>query len=263
MSRLVIALWLLVALFAPAAAADERTEKALARSREVIGREIPSLTFTDVEGHRVALSDLRGRPMLLALVYTGCADVCPLVIENLAPAVDAAEQALGAGSFVVITIGFDARNDTPARMRSFARQHNAGGANWRFMSGDAATIARLSDAVGFSIFPTAGGFNHPAQITVIDKRGNIYRQIYGSTFEPPQIVEPLKDLVFGREQPFLSWEGISDRIKLFCTVYDPSTGRYYFNYSLFASVGIGLVSLALVLFALVKETRKAMRSRKV
>ena len=28
-------------------------------------------------------------------------------------------------------------------------------------------------------------------------------------------------------------------MKLFCTVYDPRTGRYYFDYSLFASIIIG------------------------
>jgi protein SCO1/2 len=215
-----------------------------------------------VDARPVSLGAFRGRPVVLTLVYTGCADVCPLVMENMVPAVAAAEEALGAGSFTVITIGFDVRNDTPSRMRSFAQKHNAGGKNWHFLTaGDATTRDRLAAAVGFEFFSLAGGFDHMAQVTVIDKSGKIYRQIYGSTFDPPQIVEPLKELVFGREKPFFSLEGISARVKLFCTVYDPNTGRYYFNYSLFASIVIGAVCLMLVLIALIRETRKAMKSR--
>jgi len=114
--------------------------------------------------------------------------------------------------------------------------------------------------VGFSYFASAGGFDHMAQVTIIDKDGKIYRQVYGSTFDPSQIVEPLKELVFGREKPFLSFAGLADRVKLFCTVYNPNTGRYYFNYSLFVSIVIGLISLGLVLYVLIRETRKAMRA---
>ena len=71
-------------------------------------------------------------------------------------------------------------------MSSFARDHNAGGRNWHFLSGDAATMETLTSAVGFSFFSSASGFDHLAQITVIDKTGRIYRQIYGSDFGTPR-----------------------------------------------------------------------------
>jgi protein SCO1 len=192
----------------------------------------------------------------------GCADICPAIIESLAPAVDAGKEALGEDSFSVVTIGFDTRNDTPDRMRSFARQHKAGGSNWYFLSSDQKTLDKLASTVGFSFFPSAGGFDHMAQVTVLDKTGKIYRQVYGASFTPPQIVEPLKELVFGREKPFFSLQGIVDRVKLFCTVYNPNTGRYYFNYSLFASIFIGAGCLLAVLYVLLKETRKAFRGGK-
>jgi protein SCO1/2 len=248
-----------LALAAPALA-DERADAALATSLGAIGSEVPDLTFRGTDGKQVSLGSLRGKPVLLTLIYTGCADVCPAVIESLAPAVRTGEDALGEGSFTVITIGFDTRNDTPERMRSFAREHNAGGENWHFLASDSKTMEQLTAAVGFDYFSSAGGFDHMAQVTVLDKQGRIYRQVYGSSFDPPQIVEPLKQLVFGREKPFLSFAGLADRVKLFCTVYNPNTGRYYFNYSLFFSIVIGAVSLALVLTVLVRETRKSFRA---
>ena len=260
--RPAIAAIILLGLLAtvPPAGADSRGDAAAGTSQAVIGSEVPDFTFRTADGSDISLASLRGKPVLLTLIYTGCADVCPAVIESLAPAVRAGEEALGEGSFAVLTVGFDTRNDTPDRMRSFAREHNAGGPNWHFAASGAATMEQLTKATGFSYFSSAGGFDHMAQVTVIDKKGVVYRQVYGSRFDTPQIVEPLKELIFGREKPFFSLAGLSDRVKLFCTVYNPNTGRYYFNYSLFVSIVIGAVSLSAVLYVLVRETAKSFRS---
>jgi protein SCO1/2 len=115
--------------------------------------------------------------------------------------------------------------------------------------------------VGFTFYPAAGGFEHMAQVTVIDARGRIFQHVYGGVFEPPAIVEPLKDLVYGRQRSMLSIDGILDRVKLFCTIYNPNTGRYYFNYSLFLSVAIGLACLSLILVMLIREARKTVAHR--
>lgn len=238
-----------------AALADARSpaDEALSNAASAIGRQVPGLTFTAADGRPVNLADLRGRPLLVSLIYTGCADVCPALMESLGPAIEAAQEALGRDSFTTITIGFDTRNDTPARMASNARRHGPRLANWLFLSADQETLDRLTDAVGFTIFPAAGGFLHMAQVTVVDGDGRVYRQVYGGSFQPPAIVEPLKDLVFGRQRPLASLDGLIDRIRWFCTVYSPNTGRYYFNYSLFIGAAIGLTSLLLVLAWLTRE----------
>jgi len=230
-------------------------EQAIARSEAAVGNLLPPMTFVDTQGRRIALTELRGKPLLISLVYTGCADICPAIIENLRPAIEIGQNALGEDSFTSITIGFDTRHDTPERMRSFARARGIDLPNWLFLSGDWETVTRLAAAVGFTIVPSAGGFDHMAQISVVDAEGRIYQQIRGGVFNPPAIVEPLKDLMFGNRQSVLSIEGIAERIKLFCTVYNPNTGRYYFNYSLFIGIGIGLACLLSVLIWLLREFR--------
>lgn len=244
---------------APLAAAS-RDSEALSASQAVIGRTVPDLTFTGTRGERISLTAFRGKPLLLTLIYTGCADVCPTVIETLRPAIAAAQEALGAESFNVLTVGFDSRNDTPDRLRSFARQHGDDDPRWTFAAGDIQTIGALSDAVGFIFEASAGGFSHTAQVTVLDRQGQVYAQIYGDSFSTPGIVEPLKGVVWGRERSLFTFGGLTDRVKLFCTVFDPRTGRYSFDYSLFVSIVIGAVCLALVLAALVRETRRTLRA---
>ena len=227
----------------------------VAVSEAAIGNQLPSMTFTDTDGKKISLDTFRGKPLLISMVYTGCSDVCPAIIQNLRPAVEVAQSALGQESFTTITIGFDTRHDTPDRMRSFARLHGVDLPNWLFLSSSQSMVEKLADATGFTIVPSAAGFDHMAQVSVIDADGKIYQQIMGGVFAPPTVVEPLKDLMFDTRKPFVSVAGIVERIKLFCTVYNPNTGRYYFNYSLFIGILIGLACLLSVTFWLFNEFR--------
>jgi protein SCO1/2 len=255
-------LYLLTVLFAiaPSNAFSHSTENnAIASSEAAIGNRLPSLMFVDTNGNNIGLDELRGKPVVVSLIYTSCAETCPVIIENLYRAIEVAQEAFGQDSFTTITIGFDAQHDTRERMLSFARTRGINLPDWLFLSGDQATIHKLADAIGYTIIPSAGGFNHTAQVSVIDESGQIYQQIRGDEFGPPAIVEPLKDLLFGQRRAILSVGGLKDRIKLFCTVYNPNTGRYYFNYSLLIGIAIGLASLLLVLVWLIREFRLSNR----
>jgi protein SCO1/2 len=95
--------------------------------------------------------------------------------------------------------------------------------------------------------------------TVIDQEGVIYRQIYGGVFEAPALVEPLKDLVYGRRSDWTSVAGLINRVRLFCTLYDPRTGSYRFDYSPFVGMAIGFVALAGVAGFALREWRRSGR----
>jgi len=236
---------------------DDPLRRALDRSRAAIGRLVPDLAFRDADGRPFRLTQLRGRPYLLTFVYTACSSVCPTLVQNLAPIVADAHANLGPGRFAVVVVGFDVARDDPAAMRAFARRQGVRDPDWHFLAGDPATVTALTEAVGFTFLPSAGGFQHLAQVTLVDADGRIVRQIHGDVFSPPQIVEPLKDVVLGRDRPVRDLGDLVDRIRLWCTVYDPASGRYYFDYSLFIGLAIGAASLALVATVLWREWRRA------
>jgi protein SCO1/2 len=255
MLRAAFLLAMLIGIVTAEAAQKTLEQEAFDLSNAALGNLLPDLRLTDAEGRTVSLASLRGRPALVSMVYTGCTDVCPAIIQNLRPAIEIAQEALGEDSFFVVTVGFDTRNDTPDRMRSFARSQGIDLVNWAFLSGTSASVQKLADATGFTIVPSAGGFDHAAQVSIFDADGRLYQQVRGGAFTPPAIVEPLKDLMFDRRGSALTLDGLSERIKLFCTVYNPNTGRYYFNYSLFIGTGIGLACLLLVFVWLLREYR--------
>jgi protein SCO1/2 len=234
---------------------------ALRYSQAAIGRQVGDYSFTNSLNRKVTLADYRGKPLVVSLIYTGCADICPVVSETLADAAEVARKAIGEDSFRVVTVGFDARHDTPARMRAFALSHGLAMANWEFLSTDGDTVDRLAEDIGFVFFPSPKGFDHMSQTTIIDPEGRVYRQIYGASFEPPLLVEPLKQLVFGRRIDMQSWDGIVNRVRLFCTIYDPTTGRYRFDYSIFISMVVGSLTLGTIAFVLVRAWLRGRRLR--
>lgn len=240
---------------AGAAAQGFDRHAALEASQAAVGRPVGDYRFTDGDGRGLRLAELRGRPLVLSLVYTSCAHTCPLLTEHLARMVAVAREALGAESFTVLTVGFDTAVDSPARMRLFARERGIDTPHWRFLSTDAASAAALARDVGFLFTRRAGGYDHLTQTTVLDAQGRVYRQIYGSDFEPPALVEPLKQLVFGARAEPATLDGWLNGVRLFCTVYDPASGRYRFDYSLFVGAAVGLLSLGAVAAFVVRAWR--------
>jgi protein SCO1/2 len=238
-------------------------DSAIEISQAAIGNKLGDYRLYDQQGQPVNLSDYRGKPLLISMIFTSCHHVCPAITRHLATAVDAAREALGNDSFQVLTIGFDTAVDTPEAMRVFARKQGVDDPYWAFLSGPADVVDALVDNVGFVYFPSPRGFDHINQVTIIDRDGLVYRQAYGAEFDLPWLVEPLKELVFNRPQPGTPpGTGLLNRIKLFCTVYDPNTGRYKFDYSLFVGIGVGALMVLSILAWLLLEYSRSRKGRK-
>jgi protein SCO1 len=234
-------------------------DAALEASRAAIGNRIGDHAFRDTARREVRLAQFGGKPLLINLVYTSCTTACPLTVENLYRAVEVAQETFGEDAFAVATIGFDTRQDTPARMQAFARERGVDLPNWTFLSADRDTIRALAAELGFAIYPSATALDHLAQTSVIDGKGRVYRQIYGAGFTVPAVVEPLKQLVFGTRSDWTSLDGLANRMRLFCTVYDPKSDRYRFDFSPFIGLAIGLMALSLVGGVFVREWRRVRR----
>jgi protein SCO1 len=258
---------LLVSVFCISATAGARSdsastlafdaEEALRSSQAAIGRTLSDHVLVNRSNSEVHISDYRGKPLLVSLIYTSCYHSCSVFTRYLGEIVEVARDALGEDAFSVVTVGFDAVNDTPARMAIYASGQGIGTSNWSFLSGDVETMKRLVDEVGFTYAASPKGFDHMAQVSVIDADGKIYRQVYGDRFEPPALVEPLKELVFGLEPGSSALDRWVDNVRLFCTIYDPSIGRYRFDYSIFVAMIVGVLCLLSIAVFIVRAWRQS------
>jgi protein SCO1 len=259
---LVLTVLLVSALPLAASSFEDDERRAIEFSQAAIGRQIDDMRFVDGSGLERRLADYRGKPLLISMIFTACTHACSVTTRHIDRSVRIARDALGEDSFNVLTIGFDTPVDSPEAMRGYARRHGVSDPRWQFLSSsDGEAMQQLLADLGVVSRPSPRGFDHTVQLSVLDADGIVYRQVYGEIFKLPQLVEPLKDLVLGRPQPD---DGvlarIGNRVRLFCTVYDPKGDRYLFDYSLFAGILIGVLVLGGTMLWLLMEIRLRRRS---
>jgi protein SCO1/2 len=248
-------------LFLAAFAAQAFDEKAaLNESQAAIGRQIGDYAFHDSEGRVVRLSELRGKPLVVNFVYTGCMQVCPATTQFLKGAVKDAERAIGPGTFRVVTIGFNLPFDSPAAMKDFARKFGIASPNWLFLTPDAKTLPALVADLGFRYEATAAGFDHLLQVSIVDQGGRVYRQVYGDAFDAPLFVGPLLQLAQNAPVADNTVQAFLEQVKLLCTVYDPSAGRYRVNYVVIIELLVGASVMLGGIGFLVIEWRRRRRA---
>ena len=219
-----------------------------------------NIQLTKGDGTAVSFKDYRGKPLVISMIFSSCHHVCPSTTQYLQQVVNKARTVLDSDSFQVVTIGFDTANDTPERMAQFRTSTGVTDEYWDFLSADADNMDTLVKQLGFIYTPSPRGFDHLVQASIVDADGVIYRQVYGMSFPTPQLIEPLKQLVFGQPTSQSKLDYLGKRIRLFCTVYDPATDTYHVDISVFIGTFVGMIVSLVFGRVLYKEWRRSIKA---
>jgi protein SCO1 len=201
------------------------------RIEQKLDQQLPlDLMFRDESGQTVKLGQYFGRkPVVLAFVYYDCPMLCTQVFNSMVTSFRVLPFQIGK-EFDVVTVSFDPRetsalaaakknvyvNYLPARMQSGANE------GWHFLTGDQASIAQLTDAVGFRYHydEATKQFAHASGIMLTTPEGKLSRYFYGIEY-------PARDLRLGLIESSQNKIGSPvDQLLLYCYHYDPATGRY-------------------------------------
>jgi len=193
-----------------------------------LGETVPlDAVFRDESGRAVRLGDYFGRrPVVLSLAYYECPMLCTVTLNGLASALDVVSYDPGK-EFEVVTVSFEPR-ETPelaaAKKAAYLRRYRRPGAAaaWHFLTGDAAQIRRLTDAVGFKYAwdETTRQYAHASGIMVLTRDGRLARYLYGVEYAPKDLRFAIYEASQGK---ILS---PVDHLLLYCYHYDPTLGRY-------------------------------------
>jgi protein SCO1 len=230
-----------------------------------LDQQIPlNLVFTDEFGRQAPLSSYfhPGKPVLLALVYYRCPMLCTQILGGVAGSLKAVSLEPGK-DFEVVAISFDPK-DTPQTAESkkqlyLRRYGRAGTANgWHLLTGDAANIKALTDAVGYhyKYDPATDQFAHASGIIIATPEGRLSRYFYGVEYAP-------RDVRLGLVEASQNKIGNPvDQILLFCFHYDPSTGKYgaiVMNIVRLTGLAFVLVCGAFLAIVLRRDVRRSRR----
>ena len=235
---------------------------ALRDSQAAIGRAVGEHLLLDRRERPVRLTDYRGKPVLVSFIYTGCYKVCPTTTRSLSVAVAQLAQVFGADRFNVVSVGFNQPFDSPTAMRAFAAQMGIEASNWDFLSPTPGAVEALLSDFGFRYVETPAGIDHVLTVSVLDAQGRIYAQVYGERLSRDQLGEPLRRLLNDAPlQPGTSLAEMVERVRILCTVYDPRTGEYRYDYGLILEIAGGVTfAVAMAIFFLLEwRTRRQMR----
>lgn len=158
------------------------------------GQLVPDFTVTTQAGERLALSDLRGKVVLLTFIYTRCPlpDFCPALDRKFAAVADRLSSVPGRAEQIrLLSVSFDPEHDTPATLAEHAAIQGARPPLWTFAVAEHDELRKVAEPLGLMYGPTKDEIVHNRCIAVIGPDGRL-AELY--TDGPARDVSPT-DLV--------------------------------------------------------------------
>ena len=130
-------------------------------------------TLVDQDARKTEWRALRGKPRLVAMFYTSCQYICPLIVDSgkaverqLAPA---ERERLG-----ILLVSMDPKRDNPAALMSIVDKRKLDRARWTLASPAPADVRQIAGVLGIRYRALADGeFNHTSALVLLDAEGRI------------------------------------------------------------------------------------------
>lgn len=161
-------------------------------------KELPELsiynlpsTWTTQDNENIELEELRGKVLVMVMVYTSCKAACPRLLadmRNIEKQVP--EKDLDKVQFIMVSI--DPETDTPERLNKFAKENEMEDDHWMFLRGTPEDTREFAAVLAVSykkISPI--DFSHSNIISVFDEQGVLVHQQEGLGVDNTETVEAI------------------------------------------------------------------------
>ncbi|OIP08533.1 MAG: hypothetical protein COW56_12660 [Rhodocyclales bacterium CG17_big_fil_post_rev_8_21_14_2_50_68_7] len=139
----------------------------------------PAFALTDQNGRRVALTDFRGRVVIVTFLFTNCTDVCPVLPQILAR-VDHLLNDDERRKLAYVGITIDPQRDTPQQLKRFQREHGLSAARWTLLTGSVKELTKAATDYGVVVRPDPRlDFVHNTVFVLIDANGRLRTEFHG------------------------------------------------------------------------------------
>ena len=155
------------------------------------------LQLTDQHGKSWNWSARRGKPQVVAMFYTTCQYICPLIVDS-GKAVEHALTPAERDRIGILLISMDPARDTPAALMSVAKKRNLDNARWSLASPKANEVRSVAGVLGVRYRQLADGeFNHTSALVLLDAQGRIVMRTeqVGSKVDPEFVAAVREALV--------------------------------------------------------------------
>lgn len=150
------------------------------------GQELPDLsiyhlpgTWTTQDNENIRLEELRGKVLVMVMIYTSCQASCPRLVADMR---NLREKVSPENNKIVqyVFVSIDPETDTPENLKAFAKENKMDNDQWLFLRGSKEDTREFAAVLGVNykrISPM--DFSHSNIISVFDRNGVLVQQKAG------------------------------------------------------------------------------------
>jgi len=131
------------------------------------------LPLTDQHGKTWDWRSHRGQPQVVAMFYTSCQYMCPLIVDS-GKAVEHGLTQAERAKLGIMLISMDPKRDRPAALMGIATKRKLDPLRWSLASPRANDVRAVAGVLGVRYRQLANGdFNHTSALVLLDRDGRI------------------------------------------------------------------------------------------
>ncbi len=146
------------------------------------------------EGKTIQLKDLKGKTLVMVMIYTSCKAACPRLVADMRNIeAQIPDEKMKNTQFVLISI--DPETDTPKRLKAFAKENFMDGGQWTFLQGTESGVREFANVLAVKYKQiTPMDFSHSNIISVFNPKGELIHQQEGLGVDNKETVQTILNL---------------------------------------------------------------------
>lgn len=146
------------------------------------------------EGEVIQLKDLKGKTLVMVMIYTTCKAACPRLVADMRN-IESKIPKENIENLLFVLVSIDPKVDTPTRLKEFAIENEMDGEQWTFLQGTESGVREFANVLAVKykqISPI--DFSHSNIISVFNTKGELIHQQEGLGVDNKETVEAILKL---------------------------------------------------------------------
>lgn len=146
------------------------------------------------EGEVIQLEDLKGKTLVMVMIYTTCKAACPRLVADMRN-IESKIPKENIENLRFVLVSIDPKVDTPTRLKEFAIENEMDGEQWTFLQGTESGVREFANVLAVKykqISPI--DFSHSNIISVFNTKGELIHQQEGLGVDNKETVEAILKL---------------------------------------------------------------------
>lgn len=146
------------------------------------------------EGEVIQLKDLKGKTLVMVMIYTTCKAACPRLVADMRN-IESKIPKENIENLRFVLVSIDPKVDTPTRLKEFAIENEMDGEQWTFLQGTESGVREFANVLAVKykqISPI--DFSHSNIISVFNTKGELIHQQEGLGVDNKETVEAILKL---------------------------------------------------------------------